>query len=327
MKSSYHDYNEISDALNNMLNDSLKNNEEIYEIPSFFGKGFCKRQIINDYFHIYTNNLEVYEEVQMAGQIKRYMYILSFPMSDGMIWEDKENRTCFIANNNDILLHQIDEFSANSIYIPNKAYKGVNINIAPWKFQDLKDSLSNNRELFRYKTSNFKMNQFKGSLESQLIINQILDCPYKGKIRDIYLEGKVMEVIAVSFHQLIADSIYDLEKMDISRSDIETLYKAKDILDNSITSPPTLKVLSKKICLNEFKLKTGFKKLFGKPVYSYVLDKRMELACFFLETKGMKVSEVANLIGYSNGNNFSRAFKKIYGFNPSEYLSNKKIQM
>ena len=78
-------------------------------------------------------------------------------------------------------------------------------------------------------------------------------------------------------------------------------------------------MLSKRVCLNEFKLKKGFKELFGVPVYTYVLDKRLELARDLLEKK-LYVSDVANLVGYGNMSHFAAAFRKKYGVNPSDYI-------
>lgn len=47
------------------------------------------------------------------------------------------------------------------------------------------------------------------------------------------------------------------------------------------------------------------------PVYTYLLDKRLELAKF-LEEKQLRVSDVANLVGYGNMSHFAAAFRKIW---------------
>jgi AraC-like DNA-binding protein len=74
--------------------------------------------------------------------------------------------------------------------------------------------------------------------------------------------------------------------------------------------------------LNEYKLKTGFKALFGKPVYDYLLDKRMEYARLLLEKQTFHVYEVAEMVGYSDSSSFSKAFFKRYGYRPVECISN-----
>ncbi|WNN90264.1 hypothetical protein [Gloeocapsopsis dulcis] len=40
----------------------------------------------------------------------------------------------------------------------------------------------------------------------QQVLRQILDCPYHGTIKRIYLESKVLELLALQFHQLALQS-------------------------------------------------------------------------------------------------------------------------
>jgi AraC-like DNA-binding protein len=121
------------------------------------------------------------------------------------------------------------------------------------------------------------------------------------------------------------DALHNKPKSGIpslSRSDMENLKKAKEIVDNHIANPVTLEKLSRMAYLNEYKLKTGFKALFGKPVYAYVLDKRMEQARLLLEKQTFHVHEVAEMAGYSDSSSFSKAFFKHYGYRPVECISN-----
>jgi AraC-like DNA-binding protein len=48
----------------------------------------------------------------------------------------------------------------------------------------------------------------------------------------------------------------------------------------------------------------------------YIMRKKMELAAVLLE-KNIPVAEVSDSVGYSSAKNFSRAFKRYYGMNPS----------
>lgn len=74
------------------------------------------------------------------------------------------------------------------------------------------------------------------------------------------------------------------------------------------------------VCINEYKLKTGFKELFGIPVHSYVIDKRMELARFLIKEKKVSVTEAVVHVGYSDASHFAEKFRRKYGVNPSEYI-------
>ncbi|MGX5818621.1 helix-turn-helix transcriptional regulator [Chitinophaga lutea] len=100
--------------------------------------------------------------------------------------------------------------------------------------------------------------------------------------------------------------------------DTQRLQDVKDYLREAFLCPDlSLDGLCRRFGLNEFKLKKGFKQLFGYTVFGYVQDMKMKLARRLLTGRQLNVSEVADKLGYSSPNHFSAAFKKIYGFTPS----------
>ncbi len=68
--------------------------------------------------------------------------------------------------------------------------------------------------------------------------------------------------------------------------------------------------------LNEFKLKSGFRKMFGRPVFSYLKEHRLEKAGELIRGGGKSVTEVAYETGYSTLQHFSNEFRKKFGVNP-----------
>lgn len=104
-------------------------------------------------------------------------------------------------------------------------------------------------------------------------------------------------------------------------ADAARLQAVKDYLRESFLCPElSLDQLCRKFGLNEFKLKKGFKQLFGSTVFGYVQEMKMKTARFFLAEKQMNVNQVADYLGYSAPNHFSTAFKKMYGFTPSHLM-------
>ena len=45
----------------------------------------------------------------------------------------------------------------------------------------------------------------------------------------------------------------------------------------------------------------------------------MDQALILLEDKSRSLQSIAETLGYGNANYFSKAFKRVYGKNPSEY--------
>ncbi|WP_249664415.1 helix-turn-helix transcriptional regulator, partial [Lysinibacillus sp. D4B1_S16] len=71
--------------------------------------------------------------------------------------------------------------------------------------------------------------------------------------------------------------------------------------------------LSRLIGLNDFKLKKGFKEMYGTTVFGYLREKRLEQASLLLQNGTMNVMEVANAVGCSNPSHFAEVRKEKYG--------------
>ncbi|HEX8037697.1 MAG TPA: AraC family transcriptional regulator, partial [Chryseosolibacter sp.] len=76
---------------------------------------------------------------------------------------------------------------------------------------------------------------------------------------------------------------------------------------------------AQKFGTNTNKLLNLFKKVFGKSIFEYIVEQRMDHARKLLREEGMPVAEVSRHLGYKNPNHFSTAFKKRVGVNPSVY--------
>ncbi|WP_331456249.1 helix-turn-helix domain-containing protein [Methanobrevibacter arboriphilus] len=66
-------------------------------------------------------------------------------------------------------------------------------------------------------------------------------------------------------------------------------------------------------------LKTSFKAIYGKPVYAWRKEYRLQIAKELLNKEDYKISEIANKVGYKNPSKFSAAFKEYYKLTPSQY--------
>ncbi len=78
--------------------------------------------------------------------------------------------------------------------------------------------------------------------------------------------------------------------------------------------------LSRRVNLNDFKLKKGFRQVFGTSVFGYLRQVRMEQARMLLEQARMNVTQVALNVGYANPSHFAAAFKGQFGINPGGVL-------
>lgn len=104
------------------------------------------------------------------------------------------------------------------------------------------------------------------------------------------------------------------------RIDKETLEQIRHHLLNSLDNPPNSAEIARIFALNEKQLKKDFKTYFGKPIYAYVVQLRMEKAKALIQ-ESFNVNELATLLGYQSVSHFIKVFRKYYGHTPKEALS------
>lgn len=150
------------------------------------------------------------------------------------------------------------------------------------------------------------------------VVHDILNCTLSGNLRKIVIEAKVLELVALQLDQLVKrDQVSTDQK--INSKDQDAFYALRDFLHQSFADDHSLRTLSKTFGLNEFKLKKGFKEIFGTTVFDYLHDLKMEHARRLLQDAGAYVNEVSGQVGYKNPNHFSTAFKRKFGINPTQY--------
>jgi AraC family transcriptional regulator, transcriptional activator of the genes for pyochelin and ferripyochelin receptors len=150
-------------------------------------------------------------------------------------------------------------------------------------------------------------------------LQQILTCPYQGFVKRLYLESKTLELLSLQFQQAIEQVKASPQSRSLSSGDVERIHAAKDILSCRLNNPPGLVELSHLVGLNDFKLKQGFKQVYGTTVFGYLYECRMQQAQQILQAGQMNVEEVARAVGYANRSSFAVAFRRKFGTNPKEY--------
>src|SRR6185437_1925240 len=111
----------------------------------------------------------------------------------------------------------------------------------------------------------------------QNCINSILKCNYEAPLKKMFLFSKVIEllVLQVESYQRLLNPQTRYIKTDYDK---ERIAFARDYLVKNLETPPSLTELSRIVGINEFKLKRGFREVFGQTVFGYLNDVRMELA-------------------------------------------------
>ena len=154
-----------------------------------------------------------------------------------------------------------------------------------------------------------------------LVLNELKRYDINSSTKNLFLKAKIYELFS---HLYNRNRDLNIEQCPFltNEENFKKIKKAKDIIISNMTNPPTLIDLSKEINLSLKKLKEGFKKIYGKPVFQFLLEYKMELAKKLLAENNYNVNEVSLKLGYSTASHFITAFKNKYGLTPKNFKKN-----
>ena len=157
---------------------------------------------------------------------------------------------------------------------------------------------------------------------TRLVLEGLLNHTYSGSLENIFINAQSQMLLLYSLECMIGEK--EVEgfqcKFLANEADREKIIRAREILLSQIGEPLTIKALSRKVAINECYLKKGFKEMFGTTIFDFYQGQRMEHARYLLYEKGLSVTEVSVMLGYSSISHFSTAFKKHTGLKPCELL-------
>jgi len=157
---------------------------------------------------------------------------------------------------------------------------------------------------------------------TRMLLEAFLNHTYTDSLENIYINAQSQMLLLYSLECMLGEK--EVEgfqcKFLANELDREKIVKAREVLLQHIGEPLTIKELSRKVAINECYLKKGFKEMFGTTIFDFYQSQRMEHARYLLYEKGLSVTEVSVMLGYSSISHFSTAFKKHTGLKPCELL-------
>ena len=132
-----------------------------------------------------------------------------------------------------------------------------------------------------------------------------------------------------SFHSILVDGLLcavcqqasqeNRQPLRFAIEELEAVHAARLLIDRHLDRHYTIAEIARQVGLNRQKLRIGFRSLFGKGLYEYLLRERLALAKIQLEQSSKPIKEIARLAGYHNTTNFCTAFRKTFGITPDKY--------
>ena len=108
-------------------------------------------------------------------------------------------------------------------------------------------------------------------------------------------------------------------KVTLSQEDIQMIREVHDmILNNLDRDLPMLKDLALQMGTNEYKLKYGFKQLYGTTIFRFLTQERLRKSKTLIQHSNLSLKEIAHMTGFKSAAHFSRAFRTKYGKTPTD---------
>jgi AraC family transcriptional regulator len=182
------------------------------------------------------------------------------------------------------------------------------------------DVVSENILQFKHKSSFTKILSLCS--RTRMVLEALLNHSHTGSLENIYINAQTQMLLLYSLECMLGDKNVETFqcKFLANEADRTKISKAREVLLQHIGEPITIKELSRKVAINECYLKKGFKEMFGTTIFDFYQSQRMEHARYLLYEKGLSVTDVSMMLGYSSISHFSTAFKKHTGLKPCELL-------
>lgn len=122
-------------------------------------------------------------------------------------------------------------------------------------------------------------------------------------------------------HKLITEALSTAKPnsenrpLKLSQTEVNSIYHAADMI-YALGDIFKTKELAQLVKISPYKLEQGFKQIYGHSISKHAFEEKMLIALRLIDGKRYKSKEVADSLGYTNPQSFSRAFKNRFGYTP-----------
>lgn len=188
-----------------------------------------------------------------------------------------------------------------------------------WRWRGVHQKFADFMECIRYRRpAMLRHHACQATGEIMFIANDIFlgDKP----LPDMYRYARVLELLRAAILQGVLP-LTRLRRTDlIHERDQFKLRQVADYVKQHLVRPAGIEELAGQFNLNAFKLKSGFKALYGVTIFEYLTQARMLKARAMLRDENnpqVTIRQVGALVGFKNLSNFSNAYKRYYGHTPT----------
>lgn len=287
-----------------------------YRMNSEFGKGSLRLISYNDMFMVLIADYTPKNDFEKVSEISQsYVEISNFETNSSSIRIGnqkikpvKEGICCYINKSKKIYVY------CNA----NEPVRFIKV-VLSQEYYDvfLKERYGNN--YFDTKNALKFLSLSPNLPELNFLFQQIKNCQARGTALYIYLEGKILELLALATYSYEQANKMALIHVKLNNRDIRLLKKVIDYMKSDLSKYPSIKQLAKISNMSTTRFQLAFRKIYGTTVYEYLKTLRMNRALLLLEDSDYSIKSIAKEVGYNNAGHFAGLFKKMYGVTPKRY--------
>jgi len=299
--------------------------ELLYEVPKCIGQGYIREIELSPGLWLEILNYEYHDRLTIKAPVHDHL-VQFMILSSGLIHHNEVYPTlggnCSYLSGSGIAPSCVAKFQKS------QRITGIDVHIKPELLEALfsRDPGQSPNLKLLVKDNDWKVSFFpETTLAMQVAVQQILNSPFQGVTRRLYLQAKVFELLAMQLEPILADHGQYQSVPRLKPETIARLHHAKEILAARLEHPPSSVELAQQVGVSDRTLRRGFQELFGTTVFGYLTHQRMEQAAQLLREGNMTVAEVANLVGYSHLGHFAAAFRRKFGITPNQCLMGRKF--
>ncbi len=300
-----------------------KNTTQLYEFEVLkkFGAGYLQRYSYQNGLHISLGNMALHEDLTYSYDVKHKYFELVYMHSGHLEIFNDTNQQLETVNAGEFILFVSQSCKGWARLPKNHGLHFVSIAIDEEYIQGLAaKGIDIADRIAALRTHPAVEHAKKASLDIENLINRFFLCPYDDEtVKKLFFEAIVLEILSEYLFRSGIRKYPPELPVFLDSEDTDRLYVAKQVLTERMSAPPSLEELSKIVCLNTFKLKTGFKALFADTAYGYLRRARMEKAKILLKNTRLSIQDIAMQLGYCGSSSFSAIFKDYYGITPKKY--------
>ncbi|MGL4731388.1 MAG: helix-turn-helix domain-containing protein [Clostridium sp.] len=311
----------------NVVNTIKSDNCKVYQIRNSTGEGIMTNFEIFPGVYLMFNDFHMSECISEL-QCDSNILCFDFCKEGRLEWEVEKDKFLYLESGDfridDRKKHKYD-FS-----LPMSHYHGITVILfldkARESLNKLIDGIHIDLENIK---SKFLQSRRGFTCKADSTINHIfneLDNATEN-IRMDYYKIKILELLI--YLKSIETPVKEEERSYFYRTQVAKVKAIKEFITNNLETHYTLEELSQIFEIPLTAMKKCFKGVYGKSIYSYLQDYRMNKAAIKILSSNDTIFQIATEFGYSNAGKFSTTFKKVIGKLPQEYrlenMKNKKI--